>query len=673
MQKNPNSEKLRTAGDWLVARARERETWLMLDRLLAKWGVLALLALAAIYYAQYYRSELNLGGEGGTTAVIALRLMEGQLPFIDTYLGYNVMWFYPVVALFQLTGPDFVALRIYFFVLCAAIGIFGFLTVRRVTGIGWLSLGVGVLLILIPGMLFRNYMGLLPVLNGWALVGAFCVAHRKGWRTWLAYFVGGLVLGLTYLVRTDLGHFFLIIYLGAALLIPFGRRGRVLGSIGHAILAATLVLGGAVAVHSPVYFDARARGFDQEFLGQYSNQVAYFRHEIESKILGVAAPPENPSATRIDSAAPPEKLPKKTNPVKDSGGESSDQRAKKKDGPSETKAAPAKKKEKLAKVDSDQPLGEVDDEADSEDLPAEHTRPRGGVAEFMAAESFYDRAFIIALYLPVLVALVLVGVASIAFLRAIWRVDESLKREMLACLLLAGSALTVFPQYFFFRPDTPHLAEFMCPFLIAMACASFVAVRAARRSESGIARIAAVLFVALCVVTQGIYVYHSYPKTSAGTIAAKRKRSHEFIADNGVRVFVKRREAERLRDMFQTIVAHAEPGDWLITYPYSPTINFMTNRPSYLYNLYVDNATAPPNFNKRTRREIREFEPAVIVIDDRPINNTEMSQFSNWAKEVHGFIERNYELVGEFESNSVYARPDRAAAVRDKVQQESAP
>lgn len=134
---------------------RSQKTWAAVDAWLARWGALAIMALAVFYYAQYYRSELNLGGEGGTTAVIAQRLMEGQLPFIDTYLGYNVMWFYPVVALFQLTGPDFVALRIYFFVLCTAIGVLGFLTVRRVTGIGWLSFAVGTMLILIPGMLFR--------------------------------------------------------------------------------------------------------------------------------------------------------------------------------------------------------------------------------------------------------------------------------------------------------------------------------------------------------------------------------------------------------------------------------------------------------------------------------------------------------------------------------------
>ena len=70
---------------------------------------------AVIYYACYYRSGLNFSGEGGTVAIVALRLLDGQRPIVDTFLGYNVMWFYPVVWLFQLTGPDYTALRIFFF------------------------------------------------------------------------------------------------------------------------------------------------------------------------------------------------------------------------------------------------------------------------------------------------------------------------------------------------------------------------------------------------------------------------------------------------------------------------------------------------------------------------------------------------------------------------------
>src|SRR4051812_36290778 len=111
--------------------------WGYVDGLFRKWGPLVLLVFAVLYYGQYYRSGLNLGGEGGTVAVNAMRLNEGWLPIKDTTLNYNVMWFYPVAWLFKLTGPDYITLRIYFFALCVVAALLGFLIVRRVTGFGW--------------------------------------------------------------------------------------------------------------------------------------------------------------------------------------------------------------------------------------------------------------------------------------------------------------------------------------------------------------------------------------------------------------------------------------------------------------------------------------------------------------------------------------------------------
>ena len=73
----------------------------------------------------YYRSGLNFSGEGGTVAIVAMRLLDGQRPIVDTFLGYNVMWFYPVAWLFKLTGPDYTALRIFFFRFAPATGVSG--------------------------------------------------------------------------------------------------------------------------------------------------------------------------------------------------------------------------------------------------------------------------------------------------------------------------------------------------------------------------------------------------------------------------------------------------------------------------------------------------------------------------------------------------------------------
>jgi len=36
---------------------------------------------------------------------------------VETFLGYNVLWFFPVAGLFEITGPSYLVLRWYFFCL----------------------------------------------------------------------------------------------------------------------------------------------------------------------------------------------------------------------------------------------------------------------------------------------------------------------------------------------------------------------------------------------------------------------------------------------------------------------------------------------------------------------------------------------------------------------------
>jgi hypothetical protein len=257
------------------------------------------------------------------------------------------------------------------------------------------------------------------------------------------------------------------------------------------------------------------------------------------------------------------------------------------------------------------------------------------------------------------VTAIVITVGGAALLWAIVRRDPALKESSLVCLVTLGSALTLFSQYFFFRPDTPHLSEFMVPFGVAMGCSAFYAVRWACRTKSLPARIGCIAFAVLCLVSEGLYFCHAFPKDSAGTIAARRKRNHEFVAENGVHVFVKKGDLRKFEAIQKVVMASSSPSDWVITYPYSPTINFMTNRPSYLRDLYIDNATAPRNFVEETRKQIEYYRPAVIVIDERPINKIEISRFKNWAAPVYDYIRSHYVLAVKADTNEVYVRPDK--------------
>ncbi len=574
------------------------------DSWLRRFGPLLLLVFALFYYGQYYRSDLNLGGEGGTAGVIALRLNAGELPFVDTFLGYNVMWFYPIAWLFRVIGPDYVALRIYFFAICLVMGVIAFLTVRRVTGQGWLAVGTGLAIVLIPGMLFRNYMGFLPMLNGYLLLQALVLDARPGrsgaWR-WIWWLLAGLGLGLTLLIRVDLGLFMSVIATGLVVLYPLGVRGEFRARLIGAVAAGALLIAGVFATHLPVYLDAERRGFGAEFLGQYPTEVSRLRYQFGQDVLAATPGPAS-DWQRIAQVSPVASPP-------DGGGDV--------------------------------------------------TRPRESVDSLFAQDSFYDASFVIALHLPLAISAIIFVFAGVGLAWAIIARDRERRAAALTCLVTLGCALTLFPQYYFFRPDTPHLSEFMCPFLVAMVCASWHAVRWAGSSWS--LRVPCYAFAGLCLLGEGLYFYHSFPKESAGTIAASRKRSHEFVGDNGVRVWLKRRERERIASIHEAVSIHSEPDDWVVAFPYAPTINFMTDRRSYLRNLYNDNASVEneARWISRAITDIRDKQPAVIVISDEDINQTEYSRFKNWAAPVRDHVRMSYVLVGVFGEYEIFVRPDR--------------
>ena len=448
--------------------------WDRLESALRTWGALGVAIFAAIYYACYYRSGLNFSGEGGTVALVALRLLDGQRPIVDTFLGYNVMWFYPVAWLFQLTGADYTALRVFFFALCTATGVMAFFIVRRVTGSGWYSVLAALGPVLIPGMLFRNYMAFLATLNMLALLQAYVFEQRtkRGQILWMTG--AGAALGLTYLMRIDLGAFFTLITAGLIVLYPFGLRGalaRRMQVAGVGIICTVVMF---CATHAPFYIDAVKRGYSAAFVNQYTSWIGMVRYLASQQMAKPALP----------------------------------------------RPAPA-------------PVGETLVAAAAEPTPAPTPKPRNrdvdsegylqkrSLADVIRAKTLSDRAFAVATYLPIPVALLILIPAAALLIGAFARSDFILRTEALALLVTTGSALTLFPQYFFFRPDTPHLSEFMAPFLVAIACALWIASRWGNRNP--VARIYWVLLVVICAVDIALYFFHAFPKESSGS----RRCPHE--------------------------------------------------------------------------------------------------------------------------------------------------
>jgi len=593
------------------------------------WVAGALLALFAFfYYGSYYRSGLNLGGEGGTVAVYALRLLEGQRPLVDTFLGYNVMWFYPVAWLFQITGPDYIALRLYFFAMCLVTALMGYAILWWATRLPWYAFAFALLLILIPGMIFRNYMGFLTVLNLMTMVFAVFWHRSARWK-WGWTIGSGVALGLTYLVRIDLGIFFTLLWCGLAVLMllrpsirsedeeehyvsfsgvmvrvqearaDFPRRFfRRLGQL-------ALVIGVAFAVHLPFYLHAVQSNYHRAFLQQYSLWTDLIRYNLQKELAGLRTPAPPAAVTPQDGGGPPASV--------------------------EGQAAAVETVEAAPSVLQRRPLSDIG-----------------------KYRNFRNQAAVLSLYLPILSAILLVSLALGGLIGSLCLGDREWFEEAALLLVATGAGLTLFPQYFFFRPDPPHLSEFMVPFTLAIGLGGYLAFFWTRWINRPWAwAIFGVLALAFSFHLVS-YAAHCLGRESAGSWGARTGRSHELIASNGVRVFLTREERDSLQAMHDLIVTSSQPGEYVPVFPYSPTINFMTDRPSYFWNLYVDDVTAFRDFNETAVADLDRIRPPVVVVDNRDINRTEFSRFRNWAAPVYDFILRNYSLAKTFGTNEIY-------------------
>ena len=221
--------------------------------------------------------------------MVALRLLEGQRPIADTFLGYNVLWFYPVVALFKVFGPSYTALRIFFFSLCTLTGLISFRMVRKCTDCATVAFLAALLVLLIPGQMFRNYMAFVVVLNMATLLSAYVLPSRN-FQVRLCWMGAcGVTLAIAWLIRVDVGFFLSCVWLGLAIIYPVRSGGfwNVLRHLGVALAGVLLTGLLFLLLHLPFYLDATRRGFGPEFTGQYEQWPAL----IQSKgreVIGTA-------------------------------------------------------------------------------------------------------------------------------------------------------------------------------------------------------------------------------------------------------------------------------------------------------------------------------------------------------------------------------------------------
>lgn len=565
------------------------------------WFPWLLLGIALAYYATYALSGLDLGGEGGTTAVYAQRLLEGQRPFADTFLGYNLLWFYPFVWLFQIFGLDFTVVRIFFFVLSIITALLAYRTVLRISNSGLLAFGCALVLILIPGIQFRNYLGLIGVGNLAALLEAFGLPHRSPKRRLIWIIVAALAVALTFLVRIELGFFFCGAALASAVAYLFLGQDTARRRLGNALVTIIALPVTFLVVHLPVSYYAEQHGFSAAFWEEY---LSYWQF-IEEKAMSVAG-------LEPVKSSHPRQLSPRTQLVADP-----------------TLAPPV----------------------------ADRSTRRLPAWTQMFTEKFgKKRILVFLLYYPILSGAILAVAALFLAIFGMLRNRANEKGEALVLIIGLASAFTLFPQYFFFRPDPQHLSEMMCPFLVVSACSFGMALRRWKSPHVWLRR-STRLWLLFLLVQLWFYLDYGLAVPWMGSIGRKKPNEQLFRADNGVLAYLPKDQKLEYEALYQAVTQNSAQNDWVICYPYAATVNFMTNRRSYLYNLYVDNATRPATFDQEAIAAIEQKKPAVILIDDDPINATESSRFSVWAATTLAYIKSHYRYVGTWVRNDVYVAP----------------
>ena len=585
-----------------------------LENFLQSWGCLLLGLAAVVYYASYYDTGFSLTGERGSNVLIATRILAGERPFVDLFPGYNLLWFYPMTAIYAVLGPHWLATRIYFLLVALATGLMGYTLVRRVTGQAWLALIAGVFMVLMPGAIFRNYMGFIGVFASVLLLRAY-VLEAGGPRRQIAWMVlAGAGLAVCFLLRIEPSLLISVVWAGLAILYPFALRGQFKTRLRTALLGTLGGLLAFAAVHAPFVADSHRRGFGAQFTGQYMRYVGLLQWELEREWQHWTS--RERSAT----------------------------------GPTGTAAVTATSPHRATDSSQQTPQG----------LPAQEMSGRDGrraivpISEIFSGGRIYF--FAAGLWLPVVVAPVLVLSGIVLLVASLICGKGANTTRSLVVLTTTGCALSLFPQYFFFRPDSVHLNEFLVPFWPASLCSAWVLLQAANESGLRVARlwsrIVAVLVALLFVVSFNAL----FGREGSGSIIGAKDADTPFKALNGVQAKVKASEISDWEGLRDAVTRNSGPGEFVVTYPYVPIVNVMCDRPTYQWSLYVDNATASESFEEKEGATLRERKPAVIVINNRAINKTEQSRFRNWASGLYAQIRSDYEFVGNyFEQVEVFA------------------
>ncbi len=239
-------------------------------------------------------------------------------------------------------------------------------------------------------------------------------------------------------------------------------------------------------------------------------------------------------------------------------------------------------------------------------------------------------ALTILIYLPIVILLVFAVWNLRQFLRS--GRGECFTAGALAIVVLSGAAAAL-PHYFFYRPDLPHIANFMPGYIVMLAVFAVQLQGHYRHSAPSCSRVLAAGIGVILALNLGIYMALGLTSPGTGSRAVAIDRTEKFHAGNGVDVSVTPAEKDELTFLRDIVWENSRTGDEIVCLPYCPGIAFMTERQMLLRNFYVDDTVlaAQPYWIDNAIRLTRRARPPVIIVIDWAVNGAERSRFPVWA------------------------------------------
>ncbi len=268
-------------------------------------------------------------------------------------------------------------------------------------------------------------------------------------------------------------------------------------------------------------------------------------------------------------------------------------------------------------------------------------------------------------YLPLITLALIASIACLRMLARRRRGLPALGNDTAGVLALSALAVSSFPQFFFFRPDPAHLSFFMPGFFVlaAVCLGRWAGSKPGAAGETsvppnpGIRRFGRLVFGGLLIAHIGLYTWFGLGLPTTGSmIALSRGRTERFLGRNGVEVAVTPVERYLFDKVTRTIEAHTNEDDILLCFPFGPGWNVMTDRRTSMRALYVDDSLMTSGWQQEMIESIKKDQPPVIIVDNWPVNGTEISRFKNWAAQVMSHILSEYVVLDTVGSIEIYGR-----------------